>query len=191
MLKCKLEHSIDCRGHWDIKRTSHGSCISLNVNKAYDLELAFGGLKKNFYGKPRHKTPKLSKETLELQFGNKINTTMKAAIQRHVHYPDPHQIKNLDLIIGFNKSDNTFGWNGFNNALHLYYSDYDEEYFSRVHSIGLVPSLDPTLTFVQTLTKLLGAPYKPCNSEPDYTQRKCQVHEYMARVLDKCGCYPR
>ena len=100
-------------------------------------------------------------------------------------------MRELSLTIAYNKSDVTFGWNGFNNALHLYYSDFDEVYFSRVHSIGLVPSLDPTLTFVQTATKLLGKPYKACNSQPNYTQRKCQIHEYMAKVLDRCGCYPR
>ena len=32
-----------------------------------------------------------------------------------------HTIKTLELTIGYNKSDATFGWKGFDNALTLYY----------------------------------------------------------------------
>ena len=82
MLKCELEHSIDCRTEWDVTRTSHGSCITLNINKAYDFEMALGKLKNNYYGQPEQgKTPKLSKRIVDAQFGDALNATMKAAIQ--------------------------------------------------------------------------------------------------------------
>ena len=32
-----------------------------------------------------------------------------------------HTIKTLELTIGYNKSDATFGWKGFDNGLTLYY----------------------------------------------------------------------
>ena len=32
-----------------------------------------------------------------------------------------HTIKTLELTIGYNKSDATFGWKGFDNSLTLYY----------------------------------------------------------------------
>ena len=32
-----------------------------------------------------------------------------------------HTIKTLELTIGYNKSDSTFGWKGFDNGLTLYY----------------------------------------------------------------------
>ena len=45
------------------------------------------------------------------------------------------KFKELDFTIGYNKSDTTFGWNGFNNALVLYYLDKDEKYISKRHSV--------------------------------------------------------
>ena len=105
--------------------------------------------------------------------------------------PAARQIENLDFIIGFNKSDNTFGWNGFNNALQLYYVDKDEDFISTEHVIALVPSLNPTVTFQRDFIELLGKPFTECSVEKNYTQRTCQSHEYMTKLLDLCGCYPR
>ena len=113
-------------------------------------------------------------------------------------FPKADEIKELDFVVGFNKSDKTFGLNGFRNALKLYYADYDEEFMSKSHSVELVPLLSPTITFSRTVTKLLGKPFTECRKSniavengDNYTQRTCQVHEYMAEVIDTCGCYPR
>ena len=35
--------------------------------------------------------------------------------------PMAQAIKSLELTVAFNKSDSTFGWNGFNRGLMLYY----------------------------------------------------------------------
>ena len=35
--------------------------------------------------------------------------------------PVAQAIKSLELTVAFNKSDSTFGWNGFNRGLMLYY----------------------------------------------------------------------
>ena len=37
------------------------------------------------------------------------------------------------MTIAYNKSDVTFGWNGFNNALTLYYMSQMEEFVSKDH----------------------------------------------------------
>ena len=67
-----------------------------------------------------------------------FETSIQSILLKPDEVPEPGLVKNLHLIIGFNKSDNTFGWNGFNNALHLYYSDWDEEFMAREHAIALV-----------------------------------------------------
>ena len=42
-------------------------------------------------------------------------------------------MRELSLTIAYNKSDVTFGWNGFNNALTLYYMSQMEEFVSKDH----------------------------------------------------------
>ena len=56
---------------------------------------------------------------------------------------DLRQVRELSLTIAYNKSDVTFGWNGFNNALTLYYMSQMEEFVSKDHrNVGLrVPFL--------------------------------------------------
>ena len=43
------------------------------------------------------------------------------------------KVRELSLTIAYNKSDVTFGWNGFNNALTLYYMSQMEEFVSKDH----------------------------------------------------------
>ena len=45
----------------------------------------------------------------------------------------PEKVRELSLTIAYNKSDVTFGWNGFNNALTLYYMSQMEEFVSKDH----------------------------------------------------------
>ena len=190
MFRCEMERSIDCRAHWKLKQTSQGTCITLNTNQAYISKL----LKTTRQQQKRSSNPKIRRKrsiTPEA-LTESLKERVEAELDKFEAIPEASQVKNLNLIIGFNKSDNTFGWNGFNNALHLYYFDWDEQFFfSRNHAMALVPSLNPSLTFTQMSTKLLGKPFTKCNPETNYTQRTCQIHEYMAKVLDRCGCYPR
>ena len=51
--------------------------------------------------------------------------------------------------------------------------------------------LNPTVTFSRVVTQLLGKPFTGCSNERNYTEQTCHVHEFMAEVLEKCGCYPR
>jgi len=71
-------------------------------------------------------------------------------------------IKRLELTIGYNRSDSTFGWNGFNNALNMYYLHPEEEIINEAHSVPLVKGLTPVVDIVQIETKLLGSPFTEC-----------------------------
>ena len=70
-----------------------------------------------------------------------------------------HSMKELELTIAYNKSDTTFGWNGFNNALTVYYLSQDEEFVSREHSFPLVEEMSPSVSLALVQTKFLGIPY--------------------------------
>ena len=71
-------------------------------------------------------------------------------------------IKQLELTIGYNRSDSTFGWNGFNNALNMYYLHPEEEIITESHSVPLVRGLTPVVDIVQIETRLLGEPFTKC-----------------------------
>ena len=174
-------NNIDCRGSWKIKQTSQGNCLELNTNDVYNEKLK--SLKQS--GKQR-----LPRDVSGL-FGDRFKANIKKALEHFVIAPRVNEIDHLNLVIGFNKSDNTFGWNEFNNAVNLHYLDHDENFIGSSHKIALEPTLNPTITFTQMVSKKLGKPFTSCNPDPKYTPRNCQIHEYMAKVLDKCGCYPR
>ena len=113
-------------------------------------------------------------------------------------FPDAREIRELDFVVGYNKSDKTYGLNGFDNGLKLYFADFDEKFMSKSHSVALVPSLSPTITFALTVTELIGKPYTECrpsdkliNFGQNYTQRTCLTHEFLFDVIETCGCYPR
>ena len=166
--------AINCVKYWKLKRTGFGSCLEIQPNEIYQIKL------NKYKSKPK-----------KAGFLEDIVASFK-------QFPKASEIKELDFVVGYNKSDRTFGLNGFRNALKLYYADYDEKFMSKSHSVELVSSLSPTITFSRTVTKLLGKPFTECRKSKiavghghNYTQRTCQVHEYMAEVIGTCGCYPR
>ena len=180
MFHCGMT-DINCRMHWKIRRTSFGSCLQLDTNNVYKAELA----------KKRKLPERAQLCTSKACNISELNGSVGDILASFDQFPKPSEIKELDFIVGFNKSDKTFGLNGFDNALKLYFADNDETFMTKSQSIDLVPGLNPTITFSRSVTKLLGEPFTGCSHTKDYTERTCQVHEYMTEVLDKCGCYPR
>ena len=83
-----------------MERTLLGSCIMLDPQIAYDKERerAERNAQKNAQGK-----------------------SIMPAVEPNRKFAPAHSIKELQLTVAYNKSDVTFGWNGFNNALKLYY----------------------------------------------------------------------
>ena len=178
MFHCEMD-GLNCRKHWKIRRTLFGSCLKLDTNNAYEHELN------------RHrKTPASAHPCNQKCNKSELMEAVEDILASFDHIPKANEIKELNVIVGYNKSDKTFGLNGFDNALKLYYSDNDEKFMTKSQSIDLVPSLNPTITFSRSVTKFLGKPFTSCLDEQHYTERTCQVYEYMAEVLEKCGCYP-
>ena len=202
---------INCRAYWRVKRTSQGSCLTLDTHQLYLTE-AKKNKEKDRIRSQRGRDP-FGPYVRPVGFGSQFKNTVQAQgsmtelitklidlklkslipdiLASFEEFPAARDMTKLDFIVGFNKSDNTFGWNGFNNALQLYYVDKDEDFVSSEHVIALVPSLNPTVTFQRDVTNLLGKPFTECSLETNYTQRTCQFHEYMAKLLEVCGCYPR
>ena len=120
---------------------------------------------------------------------NSLRVNMRNMLERE-DLPDPNKINSLNIIIGYNQSDQTFGWNGFNNALQMYFFDPDEIFIANEKKVVLLPTLNPSVTLTQRVTELLGQPFTKCNRDLEYSKRNCEVLEYMSKVVETCGCYP-
>ena len=131
LFHCTME-TIDCTFSWKQIRTSRGTCLSLNVNEVYNKSLKFVH---------QQKYKKLSQESsrsgTDLSFARNFKDTVYDILERFEKFPARDEIKELSFVVGFNKSDNTLGWNGFNNALQLYYSDVHEKFESHEDSISV------------------------------------------------------
>ena len=166
MFSCYMRR-INCRHSWQMKSTIMGTCLTLNTQNLFETELR-AELKRRHQRTPQMKDP--------------IMAVMEEKL------PTANKYKSINFIVGYNKSDSTFGWNGFNNALSLFYSLGE---FEKRHSITLVPGLNPKIEFMRSETILLGAPYSACNHSVNYTQHRCRVENFFATVVDQCNCYPR
>ena len=131
LFHCTME-TIDCTFSWKQIRTSRGTCLSLNVNEVYNKSLKYVH---------QQKYKKLSQESsrsgTDLSFARNFKDTVYDILERFEKFPARDEIKELSFVVGFNKSDNTLGWNGFNNALQLYYSDVHEKFESNEDSISV------------------------------------------------------
>ena len=178
MALCQMD-TINCEANWVMRETANGHCLWLNTTEVYNAKLK--SMKAN------------KKRRLKRSYG--YDTRFKSSVARILEsferLPDANKINNLNLIVGFNTSDATFGFNGFNNALQMFFLDSDEIYLNSEHKVVLHPTMNPSVTFVEQVTKLLGKPFTSCNSEPDYTEQNCKIHAFMIKLLDRCNCYPR
>ena len=173
MKKTKL--AINCVDFWKLEQTPFGSCLKLRPNAVYQL-----------------------KRSAQLKATKQRVGTIQNFSAKFEQFPEAREIRELDFVVGYNKSDKTYGLNGFDNALKLYFAEPDEKFMSKSHSVSLVPSLSPTITFALTVTELIGKPYTECRPSTNliyfgqnYTQRTCQTHEFLFDVIETCGCYPR
>ena len=78
---------------------------------------------------------------------------------------DESQFVTLGITVGYNKSDATYGWNGFEQGAELFYSHVTDETVEETHSVPLTEGLKPII-FLQNIQKTyLGTPYTDCIGE--------------------------
>ena len=65
-------------------------------------------------------------------------------------------IKRIEMTLGFNQSDGTFGWDQYRDSLTMYYLHPKEQFIQKEHSFPLVPGLTPLINVESVKTTLLG-----------------------------------
>ena len=64
-----------------------------------------------------------------------------------------NQLSTLGLIVGYNKTDATYGWNGYLGGMTLFYSHIYDAVVEEIHSIPLTAGLTPVV-FLQNIQKV-------------------------------------
>ena len=59
---------------------------------------------------------------------------------------DENQFITLSLVLGYNKSDASYGWNGFEHGAELYFSHITDEIMDTARSIPLTAGLQPVIS---------------------------------------------
>ena len=75
---------------------------------------------------------------------------------------DENQFVTLGLVFGYNKSDASYGWNGFEHGAELYYSHITDETVDTAQSIPLTAGLEPIISLQNIQNTYLGTPYTSC-----------------------------
>ena len=47
----------------------------------------------------------------------------------------------IEFAIGLNRSDITYGWNGFHNTYTIFYKSSNEDYYEQEHSFSVIPQV--------------------------------------------------
>ena len=82
------------------------------------------------------------------------------------------ELEKLSIIIGFNQSDTTYGWNGKTSGFTLHYLHFTDIIEEHGHSFPLSPGLIPIVYFQNVQKIFLGEPFtkcKPTRSVNNYT----------------------
>ena len=75
---------------------------------------------------------------------------------------DENQFITLGIVFGYNKSDGSYGWNGYEHGAELYYSHITDEIVDTAQSIPLTAGLEPIISLQNIENTYLGAPYTGC-----------------------------
>ena len=75
---------------------------------------------------------------------------------------DENQFNTLSLVLGYNKSDASYGWNGFEHGAELYFSHITDEIMDTAQSIPLTAGLQPVISLQNIQKTYLGSPYTAC-----------------------------
>ena len=89
------------------------------------------------------------------------------------------ELEKLSIIIGFNQSDTTYGWNGKTSGFTLHYLHFTDIIEEHGHSFPLSPGLIPIVYFQNIQKIFLGEPFtgcKPTKSVNNYTTWRSGIY---------------
>lgn len=72
------------------------------------------------------------------------------------------ELSSLSIVLGFNESDGTYGWNGDMTGFTMMYSHFTDVWMQESHSFPLSPGLIPISRFQTVYKSLLNEPFTSC-----------------------------
>jgi len=91
----------------------------------------------------------------------------------------------MSLVIGYNESDVTYGWDGSPKGFSLYFSHFTVEHMMPDKKIPLSDGLMPVVMFKTIKRQYLGAPFTDCNNNThainEYNKSDLTTHDYSQR----------
>ena len=94
----------------------------------------------------------------------------------------------MTLILAYNKSDITYGWDGRTLGFNLYYSHFTDAHINMENIVPLSDGLIPTVKFKTVKQTFLGSPYTACNRQPvptnDYDAWHSAMIGYSQRMVE-------
>ena len=90
---------------------------------------------------------------------------------------DENQFITLSLVLGYNKSDASYGWNGLEHGAELYFSHITDEIMDTARSIPLTAGLQPVISLQNIQKTYLGSPYTACIGSFHITR------SYMTKII--------
>ena len=121
-----------------------GLCIELDIEKAIDLQKKKADLEQKAF----------SIVSKDFEISNDETGTYQDNDMKEHKKMD--LIKRIEMTLGFNQSDGTFGWDQYRDSLTMYYLHPKEQFIQKEHSFPLVPGLTPLINVESVKTTLLG-----------------------------------
>ena len=121
-----------------------GLCIELDIEKAIDLQKKKADLEQKAF----------SIVSKDFEISNDETATYQDNDMKEHKKMD--LIKRIEMTLGFNQSDGTFGWDQYRDSLTMYYLHPKEQFIQKEHSFPLVPGLTPLINVESVKTTLLG-----------------------------------
>ena len=121
-----------------------GLCIELDIEKAISLQKKKADLEQKAFS--------IVSKDFEIsndESGSYQDDDMK-------EHKKMDLIKRIEMTLGFNQSDGTFGWDQYRDSLTMYYLHPKEQFIQKEHSFPLVPGLTPLINVESVKTTLLG-----------------------------------
>lgn len=121
-----------------------GLCIELDIEKAISLQKKKADLEQKAF----------SIVSKDFEISNDESASYQDDDMKEHKKMD--LIKRIEMTLGFNQSDGTFGWDQYRDSLTMYYLHPKEQFIQKEHSFPLVPGLTPLINVESVKTTLLG-----------------------------------